>query len=128
MCPYTSRTLMPYVFQWADLDVPTSIKGGSIGLLPGQQLVALYAHLEPGTQVPYQTHPTEQLVHMLSGKLRIWIADEEHVVGPGEVVLIPPSVPHRGEAVGPEAAVYLEVLSPVEERYRTMAEAARSNP
>jgi quercetin dioxygenase-like cupin family protein len=114
-----------YVYAWSDLAVPSSIPGAGIGLLPGQQLVALYATLGPGTQVPYQTHPTEQLVHMLAGRLRIWIADEEHVVGPGEVVLIPPDVPHRGEAVGPENAVYLEVLSPVEERYRTLAATAR---
>jgi quercetin dioxygenase-like cupin family protein len=48
-------------------------------------------------------------------------------IGPGDVVLIPPDVPHRGEAVGPEDAVYLEVLSPVEDRYRAVAAVARSN-
>ena len=58
---------------------------------------------------------------MLAGRLRIWIGDELHEVEPGDVVLIPPDVPHRGEAVGPDNAEYLEVLSPVEERYRTMA-------
>jgi quercetin dioxygenase-like cupin family protein len=118
---------MSFVHRWADLNIPSSIAGASLGLLPGERLVALYANLSPGTRVPYQTHPTEQLVHMLAGRLRIWIADEEHEVGPGEVVLIPPDVPHRGEAVGPENAVYLEVLSPVEDRYRAMADAARSN-
>ena len=117
---------MDYVRRWSDLNVRSTITGAEIGLLPGERMVALYANLSPGTQVPYQTHPTEQLVHMLGGQLRIWIAHEEFVVGPGEVVLIPPDVPHRGEAVGPENAVYLEVLSPVEERYRAMADAARA--
>jgi quercetin dioxygenase-like cupin family protein len=112
---------MAYAYRWNALEVPSTIAGSSIGLLPGQHMVALLASLSPGTQVPYQTHPTEQLVHMLSGKLRIWIGDEVHEVGAGEVVLIPPDVPHRGEAVGPDNAEYLEVLSPVEERYRTMA-------
>jgi quercetin dioxygenase-like cupin family protein len=112
---------MSYVYQWSDLEITSTIPGGGIALLPGKDLVALRAKLAPGTQVPYQTHPTEQLVHMLAGRLRIWIADEVHEVGPGEVVLIPPNVPHRGEAVGPSNAEYLEVLSPVEERYRTMA-------
>jgi quercetin dioxygenase-like cupin family protein len=112
---------MAYVYEWSALDIPSTIPGASIGILPGARLVALNASLLPGTQVPYQTHPTEQLVHMLSGRLRIWIGDEVHEVGPGDVVLIPPDVPHRGEAVGPENARYLEVLSPVEERYRTMA-------
>ena len=112
---------MSYVYRWTSLDVPSTIAGASFGLLPGLNLVALHANLAPGTQVPYQTHPTEQLVHMLAGRLKIWIGDEVHDVGPGDVVLIPPDVPHRGEAVGPENAQYLEVLSPVEERYRTMA-------
>ncbi len=119
---------MAYVQRWSDLAVQTTIPGASIGLLPGERLVAIYANLSPGTRVPYQTHPTEQLVHMLAGKLRIWIGEEEHVVTPGEVVLIPPDVPHRGEAVGPENAVYLEVLSPVEERYRVMTGARNSMP
>jgi quercetin dioxygenase-like cupin family protein len=112
---------MAYVYHWSDLEVQSTIPGAGIGLLPGQHVVALRANLQPGVQVPYQTHPTEQLVHMLAGRLRIWIGDEVHEVGPGDVVLIPPDVPHRGEAVGPENAEYLEVLSPVEERYRAMA-------
>jgi quercetin dioxygenase-like cupin family protein len=112
---------MTYVHRWSDLEVASTIPGAGIGILPGQHVVALLANLSPGTLVPYQTHPTEQLVHMLSGRLRIWIGDEVHEVGPGDVVLIPPDVPHRGEAVGPENAQYLEVLSPVEERYRAMA-------
>lgn len=65
---------------------------------------------------------------MLSGRLRIWIGEEEHVVAEGQVVLIPPDVPHRGEAVGPENAVYLEVLSPVEDRYREMAARGHGQP
>jgi quercetin dioxygenase-like cupin family protein len=112
---------MAYVYRWSSLDIPSAIAGAAIGVLPGQHLVALHANLAPGTQVPYQTHPTEQLVHMLSGCLRIWIGDEVHEVGPGDVVLIPPDVPHRGVAVGPESAEYLEVLSPVEARYHAMA-------
>lgn len=112
---------MSYVFQWRDLEVASTIPGAGIAILPGRHVVALQADLSPGTQVPYQAHPTEQLVHMLAGRLRIWIGDEVHEVGPGDVVLIPPDVPHRGEAVGPENAQYLEVLSPVEGRYRTMA-------
>jgi quercetin dioxygenase-like cupin family protein len=116
-----------YVHRWSELTIPSSIPGASLGLLPGQLMNAIFADLSPGTRVPFQTHPTEQLVHMLAGRLRIWIGDEEHVVGPGDVVLIPPDVPHRGEAVGPENAQYLEVLSPVEERYRAMAEAAGSH-
>jgi quercetin dioxygenase-like cupin family protein len=116
-----------FVHRWTDLSIPSSIPGAATRLLPGQQLAAIHASLGPGTQVPYQSHPTEQLVHMLSGTLRIWIADEIHDVGPGDVVLIPPNVPHRGEALGPENAEYLEVLSPVEERYRAMAAAARAD-
>lgn len=118
---------MPFVYRWSDLEVASTIAGAGIGLLPGEELVALKANLSPGTQVPYQTHPTEQLVHMLAGRLRIWIGEELHEVGPGDVVLIPASVPHRGEAVGPENAEYLEVLSPVEERYRTMARQAHAD-
>ena len=109
------------MYSWSSLEVPSTLSGSSVRLLAGENLVALRANLSPGTQVPYQTHPTEQLVHMLSGRLRIWIGDEVHDVGRGDVVLIPPDVPHRGEAIGPDNAEYLEVLSPVEERYRAIA-------
>ena len=119
---------MPFVYRWDDQDVRSTIPNARIGILPGQSLVALLARLPPGVQVPYQTHPTEQLVHMLSGCLRIWIDGYEHDVVPGEVVLIPPDVPHRGEAIGDEDAVYLEVLSPVEQRYRDMVADVRGAP
>ena len=112
---------MAFVTRWDDLMVASSIPGAQIGLLPGEKMVALLARVSPGAKVPYQTHPTEQLVHMLGGILRIWINDEVFDVGPGDVVLIPPDVPHRGESMGPEDATYLEVLSPVEERYRVLA-------
>ena len=55
----TYSAVMDYVRRWSDLMVQSTIPGSEIGLLPGERLVALYANLRPGTQVPYQTHPTD---------------------------------------------------------------------
>lgn len=115
------------VTQWDRMEARSTAPGIWLKVLPGEHLVALFVRLDPGTSVPYQTHPTEQLVHMLSGQLRIWIGQDAHVLQSGAVVLIPPNVPHRGECVGDEPATYLEVLSPVEERYRLLASSTASS-
>jgi quercetin dioxygenase-like cupin family protein len=48
---------------------------------------------------------------MLGGRLRLQAGDDVRVLEPGDAALIPPHVPHTGEALGDEPAVYLEVLA-----------------
>lgn len=57
------------------------------------------------------SHSNEQMIFLLEGSARFRVGDEERVVGPGQVVHIPPGVHHGLELLSPRLK-YVEVFSP----------------
>ena len=55
-------------------------------------------------------HPNEQISTVLKGALRLEFDDRHVVVRPGEVIVIPPDVPHAATAL--EDTVVLDFFSP----------------
>lgn len=66
--------------------------------------------LKQGAHVPEHSHPNEQITYVLEGALRFRIDGREVVVGTGEVLCIPPHVPH--EAWAEEDTVDLDIFNP----------------
>lgn len=98
-------------FRWAEVPEDAARPGLPLRRRRGHAMTALLVKLHPGVVVTPQRHPEEQLVHMLSGRLRLQVGDRTYVLAEGDAALIPGGVPHTGEAVGTEPAVYLEVLA-----------------
>jgi quercetin dioxygenase-like cupin family protein len=98
-------------FRWDEIPEEDARPGLPLRRRRGRAMTALLVRLHPGVVVTPQRHPEEQLVHMLGGRLRLQVGDDVRVLAPGDAALIPPHVPHTGEALGPEPAVYLEVLA-----------------
>ncbi len=99
------------VFRWDQVPEEAARPGLPLRRRAGRVLTAMLVRLYPGVVVTPQFHPEEQLVHILAGRLRLQLGDEAHLLGPGDAALIPGGLPHSGEAVGPDPAVYLEVLA-----------------
>jgi quercetin dioxygenase-like cupin family protein len=68
-----------------------TIKGGKIEV--GRYRFAA------GTGAKPHKHPEEQVINVLSGKFRVRVGGEEHVLGPGDAVLIPPNTEHEASSV-----------------------------
>lgn len=66
--------------------------------------------LKKGAHVPRHSHANEQITYVLSGALRFVLDAGEVVVRAGEVLCIPPDVPH--EAFALEDTVDLDVFNP----------------
>lgn len=66
--------------------------------------------LRKGCVVPMHHHENEQITYILQGALKFILDGEEIVVRGGEVLVIPPNVPHSAEAL--EDTVDLDVFSP----------------
>ena len=70
--------------------------------------------LAKGAHVPLHSHVTEQITYILEGTLRFLMHEggeaREVVVHAGEVLCIPPSVPH--EAFALEDTVDLDIFNP----------------
>lgn len=67
-------------------------------------------HIRKGAVVPMHQHPNEQLSMINEGSLRFEVGGKEVVVRAGEVLRIPPNVPHMAEAT--EDCVATDLFTP----------------
>lgn len=62
---------------------------------------------------PYHLHTgSENVYHVLDGRVRIRIDGVDHDAGPGDTVFIPPGVPHSATNIGEGDARLLEIYAP----------------
>jgi quercetin dioxygenase-like cupin family protein len=76
----------------------------------GQDIMVARVLIKKGGIVPEHSHHNEQVTYILEGALKFWIDDKEIVVNAGEVLTIPPNMPHRAEAL--VDTVDLDVFNP----------------
>ena len=79
-------------------------------LVVGQNVMLARVLLKKGCIVPEHSHPNEQLTYILAGGLKFWIDGKIIVVNTGEVLTIPPNMPHKVEAL--EDTVDLDIFHP----------------
>jgi quercetin dioxygenase-like cupin family protein len=79
-------------------------------LVVGQNIMLARVLMKKGCIVPEHSHPNEQVTYILEGALKFWISGQEIVVSKGEVLTIPPNMPHKAEAL--EDTVDLDVFDP----------------
>jgi unsaturated pyranuronate lyase len=82
-------------------------------LAVGENVMVARIVLKKGCVVPMHHHHNEQISCMLEGALRFELGGENIVVRAGEVLAIPPNLPHLAEAL--EDSVALDVFSPPRE-------------
>ncbi|MGD0757515.1 MAG: cupin domain-containing protein [Candidatus Sulfotelmatobacter sp.] len=76
----------------------------------GQEVMLARVLLKRGCIVPEHSHHNEQITYILEGALKFWIDGREIVVHAGEVLTIPPNMPHKAEAL--EDTVDLDIFNP----------------
>jgi len=76
----------------------------------GQNVMLARVLLKKGSMVPEHSHPNEQITFILEGALKFYIDGREIVVNAGEVLTIPPNMPHKVEAV--EDTVDFDIFNP----------------
>jgi quercetin dioxygenase-like cupin family protein len=79
----------------------------------GERLTLAQVYLKKGCKVPLHSHENEQISNVLEGRLRFEVGGEERIVGPGELIVIAPNVPHLAEAI--EDTVCLDIFHPIRE-------------
>jgi quercetin dioxygenase-like cupin family protein len=76
----------------------------------GHDIMVARVLMKKGCLVPLHSHHNEQITYILEGALKFWIDGKEIVVHAGEVLTIPPHMPHQAEAL--EDTVDLDVFNP----------------
>jgi quercetin dioxygenase-like cupin family protein len=76
----------------------------------GQNVMLARVLLKKGCIVPEHSHHNEQITYILAGALKFGIDGKEIVVNAGEVLTIPPNMPHWAEALAD--TVDLDIFNP----------------
>ncbi len=103
---------------WNDLERETVRAGVERVGFRGENVICVLNWLQPGMEVRPHSHPFEQLVLILEGRVRFHMGDESVEAGPGSMMRIPPNVTHYAEPVGDEVALNLDVFAPIRDDYR----------
>ena len=78
------------------------IQGGHLkGVDCGATTSLILDHSEPGQGPRLHRHPYDESWVVQEGNLTFYAGDDRHQVGPGDVIVVPPAVPHKFVNNGP---------------------------
>ena len=109
MTEHTVATL----YRWDDLPRETLNSHIDRRLITGTNMMIAHVYLKKGGVVPVHSHHNEQLSYVLEGVLKFLLGerqDEEVIVRAGEVLTIPPHLPHSAEAL--EDTLDVDIFNP----------------
>jgi quercetin dioxygenase-like cupin family protein len=82
-------------------------------MITGERMMIAHIYLKKGSVVPRHHHHNEQITYILEGALRFRLGaegEEEVTVRSGEVLTIPPDLPHSAEAL--EDTLDVDIFDP----------------
>ncbi|MCJ7816143.1 MAG: cupin domain-containing protein [Xanthomonadales bacterium] len=102
--------------RWNDL--PQEQLKSDIGrrLITGTNMMIAHIYFKKGGEVPMHSHHNEQITYVLEGALKFLLGteqDEQVIVRSGEVLTIPPHLPHS--AVALEDTLDVDIFNPPRE-------------
>lgn len=100
-------------YRWDDIPKETLKPDLQRRLIPAERMTIGHVYLQKGCVVPLHSHDNEQLTYILEGTLRFWLGEDEAEivdVHGGELLHIPPNIPHRAEAL--EDTLDVDVFCP----------------
>lgn len=96
--------------KWSDIEIENLSSLIGRQLVVGTNLMVARVLLKKGAKVPMHSHFHEQVTYVLDGALRFSIDGKEIDIRSGEVLCIPPHMPH--EAIALEDTVDLDIFTP----------------
>lgn len=83
------------------------------GQFDSRRLCVTWVECQPGSQQAVHRHPTQEQVYVIvRGRGQILVGGEEHAVGQGTLVFIPPGAEHAIRNDDPGMLVYLSATAP----------------
>lgn len=116
-----SAPAQPLHTRWTDLELETLNPRIQRHFVVGDQIMLARILLKKGAEVPRHSHANEQVTWILEGALQFSIDGREVVVRAGEVLCIPPHMPHA--AVALEDTVDVDVFTPPRQDWITKDDA-----
>jgi len=117
---YTSVLMLKHT-KWDDVELEQLNPLIDRQMVTGESLMLARVILRKGAIVPEHSHLNEQVTYILDGALKFWIDGREIVVHAGEVLCIPPHMPHKAEAL--VDTIDLDVFYPPRQDWLTKQDA-----
>ncbi|MEY8021583.1 cupin domain-containing protein [Muriicola sp. SD30] len=96
---------------------PEEIIPGFLGkMIHGEKMTLVYWEVKKDAEVPEHSHENEQIMQVLKGEFEFTVDGSTAIYKSGELIVIPPHVPHSGKALTP--CLLMDIFSPVREAYR----------
>jgi quercetin dioxygenase-like cupin family protein len=96
--------------RWTDVEIEPLNPLIGRQFVVGTSVMVARVLLKKGAHVPLHSHHNEQVTYILEGALKFALEGKEVTVHAGEVLCIPPNVPH--EAFALEDTVDLDIFNP----------------
>jgi quercetin dioxygenase-like cupin family protein len=77
-----------------ELSVSARITGLAAPSRDSAELTTYRVRLEPGSAVPAHRHDHEEVFTLVAGAAMVVLDDEEHLIGPGDTVIVPAGTEH----------------------------------
>jgi quercetin dioxygenase-like cupin family protein len=101
------------LFNWDDIPLEKLTGDISRRLITGENMMIAHVYLDKGAVVPEHSHHNEQITYVLKGALKFLLGEDQEtevIVRAGEVLTIPPNLPHS--AVALEDTLDVDVFNP----------------
>ena len=104
---------MPQKTSWDKIELEPLNPHIGRKMMNGQNVTVAQVFMKKGAIVPRHSHINEQFTYIVSGAMKLIFDDGEVTLRAGEVILIPPNVPHAAEAL--EETLDMDLFSPPRE-------------
>lgn len=104
------------LYDWSQIEKEQLNPRAVRQVIHGDTMTVARLQLAEGCFVPVHSHHNEQISMVEKGSLKFVLAGREQIVKAGEVLRIPPNVPHSAEAM--EDSVAVDLFSPPREDWK----------
>jgi quercetin dioxygenase-like cupin family protein len=96
-------------YSWDDLQADTETKNLLRKFVSGERLTIARTETEKGSRLTSRRHPHETFIAVIYGAWKVSFGGKELVIGPNQILHIPPNAEHRIESL--DRTLALEVFS-----------------
>ena len=105
------------IYRWEEMqeDIMNPLAGRKA--VHGEKITLARFRFDKGNKVAMHHHANDQITTVQSGAVRMTCGNEEFLLKAGDMVHVPPDVPHGNEAL--EDTVIIELFSPIRQDWIT---------
>lgn len=107
------------VVRWAETTPELIAPGRKRYLAHTEDLMVVVIDFEDGPHAapdPPHSHPHQQVTYVAEGELLFFLGDEPHALGPGDLIAVPPDLPHSIQLRTARARL-VDTFTPVREDF-----------